>query len=776
MGATFNRLKTWISETLNASDVNAEFDNILNNLTPAGIDDYAANVTEFQTQTDPGEVGSESLPLSLSEEIARLRYEIAEIKGTTYHYTSPVTSLASLNTAFGNGGLPRTRLVSGATTGNSNQSVVLVPEGSGNGNDLVIAGAATDLVYYVDGAEYTLDSDVTIASTNPPPTSNNTALVNDAFINDQIFTKYMGLYGTSIPIDTIGSEITSLNGKLAAFKLNNGVASEYFLATVDTTNSQLKDIKRGYFFDENGAAVLAVDFADGDTITLMNIAWVFLTSAGAASVTYNEPVVSATQPSTPSNGDYWFDSANDTWKTYNGSAFVSAGAALVGIGIIDEAGDCVAARSEDYVKAYITRNTVEVSYDSATQLRSNRRASIGVYGTLLDYKNDDIVWDITSDLDTGAEASDNVYFFYLTESGVPKISLQAPLDMTSTRGGYYHPHETWRCVAQAWNDLSSNLDKTISYHTDDIRNAQAFSAVGSGDQYLYYWASPLMQFSLYNQGTNAAQDANIKLTRFPIYQYVIINSGATLGHSNRLAAEGAAFANPDNVVLHLVTNNDFVALGASSHQHGQGFEVTTLAMSASSDTGALYTNEVYTSAQVRAIAYGKANLTTAGTWNANLLNFKALDDINICRKVRTTSSGTYTNTTTSETTITNMSNAFFLTGSRKIRFRIEPAVISTTTGAGGIGISDDSGSGGVVAHIRFFIGGTAYRSYQFNTTLSGTIKFPASCVHGEVDFEEVDTVGNYTITARAQVAVTNDEIEVENCALVIEEMPYDGTW
>ena len=44
-GATFSRVKTWIAEVLTASDLNAEFDNILNNLLPAGVDDECAQST-----------------------------------------------------------------------------------------------------------------------------------------------------------------------------------------------------------------------------------------------------------------------------------------------------------------------------------------------------------------------------------------------------------------------------------------------------------------------------------------------------------------------------------------------------------------------------------------------------------------------------------------------------------------------------------------------------------------------------------------------------------
>lgn len=80
-GATFSRVKNWISgETLTASDLNAEFDNILNNLDPTGIDDYSGSNTDMRQVTDPYPSLSESLATSLKGEIERLRYQILQLK------------------------------------------------------------------------------------------------------------------------------------------------------------------------------------------------------------------------------------------------------------------------------------------------------------------------------------------------------------------------------------------------------------------------------------------------------------------------------------------------------------------------------------------------------------------------------------------------------------------------------------------------------------------------------------------------------------------------
>jgi hypothetical protein len=86
MGATFSRIKTWTSEILTATDLNAEFNNILNNLTPAGTDDASATLSDMQTIVDP--TGG-SLATSLAGELQRLRYMIKAISGGAYWYSTP---------------------------------------------------------------------------------------------------------------------------------------------------------------------------------------------------------------------------------------------------------------------------------------------------------------------------------------------------------------------------------------------------------------------------------------------------------------------------------------------------------------------------------------------------------------------------------------------------------------------------------------------------------------------------------------------------------------
>lgn len=97
-GANFSRVKTWGAEVLTYSDLNAEFDNILTNLTPSGIDDESSDAAAMQATTDPYPAGVASLATSLQGEIQRLRYILSQITGETYWYIDPDVTLAALNT------------------------------------------------------------------------------------------------------------------------------------------------------------------------------------------------------------------------------------------------------------------------------------------------------------------------------------------------------------------------------------------------------------------------------------------------------------------------------------------------------------------------------------------------------------------------------------------------------------------------------------------------------------------------------------------------------
>jgi len=81
---------------LTATIYNTDHQNHIDHNIPEDIDDFSINAAEMQTATDPGEVGSESLATSLSEELARLRFAIKEMKGTAQWYETVSVALSQV--------------------------------------------------------------------------------------------------------------------------------------------------------------------------------------------------------------------------------------------------------------------------------------------------------------------------------------------------------------------------------------------------------------------------------------------------------------------------------------------------------------------------------------------------------------------------------------------------------------------------------------------------------------------------------------------------------
>ncbi|MEO0215654.1 MAG: hypothetical protein ABIL14_01385 [candidate division WOR-3 bacterium] len=96
MPGNYSKIKTVVTgEVITAADRNAEHDNHITNQTPAGTDDYSANITQMQAVTDPYPGGVESLATSLAGELERLRFLIKQISGADQWYIAPDNSLLS---------------------------------------------------------------------------------------------------------------------------------------------------------------------------------------------------------------------------------------------------------------------------------------------------------------------------------------------------------------------------------------------------------------------------------------------------------------------------------------------------------------------------------------------------------------------------------------------------------------------------------------------------------------------------------------------------------
>ena len=474
MGATFPRLKTWTEEILSDVNLNAEIDNILDNLTPSGMDDYSSNATQMKIQTNPGDLNSESLATSLAGELERLRFVIQRLLGpdTTYWYEAPPTTLTDVVDALGSG-LPRFRIVSGRTTGNSSQLCALIP--TGTSAQVILSASNTPFSYFIDGTQYSISANVTLSSLALAPSTSNTCSISNAnWSGNQSYTKSAGQFGSTFVTTANEVEITDLAGKLAAFK----VGTEYFLAQIPSNaasaSTTMSNTWRGCFFDSSASHIPAVVINTSATMTLMQLTYIFANTSQALVTTNNKPTVAGTAPSSPFTGDYWFDLSTTIWKTFNSAEWVTANATLIGMSVQNET-SCVAARTFDPYKATTGKNSLTFAVPSTSTVQAKEfHGAVDVFGTYLKFEHTRTTWDMASHLDTGVtEAASTLYYLYLKENGDPVISDSPPTKRPNILG-LYHAGELWRCVGKADNDASSNLTAPVYPLNEGLSNSVLF--------------------------------------------------------------------------------------------------------------------------------------------------------------------------------------------------------------------------------------------------------------------------------------------------------------
>ena len=589
MGATFSRIKNWTTEVLSNTDLNAEIDNILDNLGPAGVDDYSTTTTQMRITTDPGEVGSESLATSLAGELERLRFAIKEIKGSdaTQWYSSPGITLTDILNTLG-GSVGDNRLVSGAASSNSGAPRFLVA--SGTTTSVTLDAAPTNFVYYINGTSYTATADVTFTGLSTAATTNHTVLVNDVGLTGQERSKWVGEDGTDIIVDAMGSEIVALTDKYAGFKVVSGGSTEYFIGYVKSS-TRISNCLRGYFFNSSSAAMPRIPISDNNTITLTKLTWMFANTSAGLAASYVNPSVSYATPS--DTAVYWLDLANNVWKKHDGSNWVTAAATLIGACLQDETA-CKGARGFDFFGNYDPYTSLQLDYVTATKVQSrNFGGKIGVGSSLINFGNTKPVWDITVNLESGyTESASTTYFAYVGDSGQIRLSPEKPYNASGLGRGWYHPYETWRAVGNIENDGSSNFVSSSLKHymsdvnvksdyvdTRELKNVGLSAEASGGALTLTMLAADGKPLSPGNPAFISFRNNNatsgITLNRMIADALSItIPSGATLGHGT--APESYVFIyaadNSGTVSLAVAStpveefaNNNITAISATSH-------------------------------------------------------------------------------------------------------------------------------------------------------------------------------------------------------------------
>lgn len=469
-GATFPRIKNWVdAEVLTNEDLNAEIDQIRNNLTPAGADDHSVSTAQMRAETNPGSVGSESLATSTAGELERLRYALRRLIGGTYWYSNPALTLAEAQTLLTQvTNIPPNRILSGRSDSKM-QPTFLVPDGTTN--SVTLKGATTPFVLRINDAQVTFSTDVVLPGLTTAPTANNTATVNNAAFTGGVETRRagedirtagmfgdVGFPGTqwdTITMSAAGTEITSRVGQFAAFKVVNGVNTEYFIGFIKST-TEITRCFRGYFYDSTDLPFKRIALNNGNTITLMRLTWVFAKNDGLSlEVTYNNPTYLGVQPASPSPGDYWYDLSVAKWKYYTGTTFVDANVHLIGV-CFQNGTATLGARSFEFYANYNATNTLTLSRQDATIIsQATAAAQISVAGRYFDFRN--AKWSLANNLAPGVILSPNtLYSLYVTNTGRLYIDNEFPYVRDNDLLGAYHPYAPWRCVGYGQTDGSNN--------------------------------------------------------------------------------------------------------------------------------------------------------------------------------------------------------------------------------------------------------------------------------------------------------------------------------
>lgn len=96
---------------LTAAVYNADHQNHVTNQNPVMTGGYSDNLSQMQLMTDPGTVGSESLPATLAGEIERLRYQIRLITGEPHWYVPPGANLKQVGGSVADNSIALPKLV-----------------------------------------------------------------------------------------------------------------------------------------------------------------------------------------------------------------------------------------------------------------------------------------------------------------------------------------------------------------------------------------------------------------------------------------------------------------------------------------------------------------------------------------------------------------------------------------------------------------------------------------------------------------------------------------
>lgn len=346
---------------------------------------------------------------------------------------------------------------------------------------VTILGATTPLAYDVNGTAASIDTDIVKAGLTLALTSINTCVIDDALLTGQSETRFLGENGTEIPVSGMQSGLVARIGQFVA--LSNQTTGEIIYCRIKSS-TRLDHVRRGFFFDDNGDPIPADVLNDGDVFHIYSLGFLFAEDDGVSvDVTYNNPAISGDEPTSPATGDYWYDLAVLIWKRYSGVLFVEIDRTFIGLVVSDTLG-CQATRPEYFGKSYLTDNTLITELEDADNVISTKSDFlVSIDGKTQRYDFGFFGWSAAADFESGfIRTVERNYWLYITEDGTPKISGYKPYDLLGFLKGWYHPYESWRAVAQVYNnagndfELVSGSDATLG-NVDETVNVSILSQI-----------------------------------------------------------------------------------------------------------------------------------------------------------------------------------------------------------------------------------------------------------------------------------------------------------
>lgn len=312
-----------------------------------------------------------------------------------------------------------------------------------------VTGSVTSIEFDVNGEVSSITSDIVKSGLATAATTGNTCLLNDSNYTAQDSSKNAGEDGGFLIVDNMGASVTSKIGSQAAFRNNS--TGELFLCRV-ASSIRLDQVRRGFFIDSNGSPNNRQVLSNNDIFQIMSLGYVFADVDGVTvDTSYLTPVVSGNAPTAPVTGQYWLDGSVNAWKRFNGSVFEIIDRIFIGYIAVDTI-NCIGSRSEYFRKNYNSTNTCEVDLKNITTMISNSNSfTVSINGKLFESNFKSLEWTVT-DFESGVPYTSNRdYYLYVTENGVPQLSDKKPYDLRGQLKGFYHPFESWRCVASVYN-------------------------------------------------------------------------------------------------------------------------------------------------------------------------------------------------------------------------------------------------------------------------------------------------------------------------------------